>query len=165
MGSHKREYESDIAIVFFMGIAFIIFAAISQIPIFMSWIGWGIWMLFPGVIMIFISIGLFYQNRQLQRKVLRAITSGDYGGRVKLDEIAADYDLSPGDMRRLLTDLRARGELKISFDPKTGEIILPYITIGSTVQTIPNGIIYCTFCGLQLSKDAYYCPGCGANLH
>ncbi|NVM30381.1 MAG: zinc ribbon domain-containing protein [Candidatus Helarchaeota archaeon] len=168
----KREYETDLPVIIGVGIAFLIFAFLSVIPPVSLWINEiGNWLsvlatlcFFPGFIMIAIAIGLSYQNKRLRRLVKRAVISGDYGRRAKLDVIASDFDLSHGDMRRLLTDLRVDGELKVSFDSKTGEVIFP--TIGShSPATISNGHVYCSYCGLQLSRDAEYCPGCGANLH
>ena len=171
----KREYEADIPILIGLGIAFLIFASISLIPPVSTWLhefaNWlsvlALLSFFPGIIMLAIAIGLSYQNKRLRRQVLKSIHSGDYGGRTKLDEIAADFDLSHGDIRRLLTDLRMEGVLKVSFDSRTGEIIFP--TIGNLATAgasgTSNGHIYCSFCGVQLSKESQYCPSCGANLY
>lgn len=173
---HKKEYTTDIPILIGIGIAFLIFATLSVVPpisiVFQSIGAWfsvlAALCFFPGFIMIAIAIGVTYQNKHLKQTVKRAVNSGDYGNRVNLEAIAGDFDLSHGDMRRLLTDLRMEGELKVSFDSTTGEVVFPMLGTsqkGSGASSVTNGHIYCSYCGLQLSKDSLYCPGCGANLH
>ncbi|MFX1294414.1 MAG: zinc ribbon domain-containing protein [Promethearchaeota archaeon] len=168
----KREYETNIPIILAIGIALLILGILSLIPPITMWLqNIGKWFatllslsIFGGIILIVISIGLYYQNTRLQQKVIKSVVSGDYGSKVSLDEISADFGLNSGDMRRLLTDLRIAGELKVSFDSRTGEVIFPTIG-GYAFQETSNGSMYCSYCGLQLSKDSGYCPSCGANLH
>lgn len=166
----KKGYLQDIPIIIGVGVAFLVFATITVVPPISDWIhAWAPWLYvftylfyFCGVICITVGIALSYQNKRLRGQVMKAINAGDYGARTKLDELAADFNLSPGDARRLLVDLRMARELRVSFDSKTGEIIFP--TLG-TQKEEQNGHIYCSYCGLQMSKDALYCPACGANIH
>ena len=170
----KTEYMTDIPILVGVGIAMLVVAILSMIPPFSTWINEiGSWLsifsflfIFAGIILIAVALGLAYQNRRLKKMVKKAALMGDYGGRVKLDVIADDFNLSHGDMRRLLTDLRMEGALRVSFDAQSGEVVFP--GVGSSPagdSTVPNGHVYCSYCGLQLSNDSVYCPGCGANLH
>ena len=168
----KKEYQQDIPVIIGIGIAFLIFASITLIPPISDWLhataNWlsilALLSFFPGIIMIAIGIGLSYQNTRLRGQVMKAINGGDYSARTKLDELAADFNLNTGDMRRLLVDLRIARELKVSFDSKTGEVIFP--TLGNpALKEESNGHIYCSYCGLQLNKDTLYCVSCGANIH
>ena len=168
----KKDYETDLPVILGVGIAFLVFAFLAIIPPISTWINEvGSWLsvlailcFFPGFIMIAVAIGLSYQNKRLRSLVKRSVLAGDYGHRAKMELIADDFNLSHGDMRRLLTDLRMEGELRVTFDSQSGDVVFP--GIGSPMTpSITNGQIYCSYCGLQLSKDAAYCPGCGANLH
>lgn len=169
----KREYQQDIPVIIGAGIAFLIFATITLIPPISDWLhataNWlavlALLSFFPGIIMIAVAIGLSYQNTRLRTQVKKSVNAGDYGTRTNLNEIADDFNLNSGDMRRLLVDLRLSRELKVSFDSKTGEVIFPALGTASASQEEQNGFIYCSYCGLQLAKDSLYCPGCGANLH
>jgi hypothetical protein len=168
----KTEYGKDLPVLIAIGIAFLVLGILALVPPVTAWFSnIGNWFatlislsIIPGFIMIAVAIGLYFQNIRLQHRVVKAVSAGDYGSRVALNELAKDYDLSPGDMRRLLTDLRMAGELKVSFDSTTGEVVFPALG-GISPNPQVNGHIYCSFCGLQLSKDSIYCPGCGANLH
>lgn len=172
MPEHKTEYGKDLPVIIAVGIAFMILGILALVPPITAWLqNIGNWFatllslsIFLGLLMIAIAVGLYYQNKRLQKQVVRAVNSGDYGSRTILDALAKDYNMSTGDMRRLLTDLRMAGQLKVSFDMTTGEVIFPGLG-GIAAQSTANGHIYCSYCGLQLSKDSIYCPGCGANLH
>ncbi len=172
----KTEYTTDLPILVGIGVALLIVAVLTYIPPFSTWINdIGSWLymftfffIIGGVVLIAVAIGLNYQNRRLKSKVTKAALMGDYGGRVKLEVIADDFNLSHGDMRRLLTDLRLEGQLRVSFDAQSGEVVFPGVgtsPAADTASTVTNGHVYCSYCGLQLSKDSVYCPGCGANLH
>jgi hypothetical protein len=169
---NKKEYEQDLPVLAAIGVAFLVLGILAIVPPTSDWFrsvgNWFVILLslciFAGMIMVVIAIALYYQKGRLQSQVIRSINSGDYGGQTQLNEMSDDFGLAPTDMRRLLVDLRMAGRLRVSFDSKTGEVIFPGLS-GAPNQPTTNGFVYCSFCGLQLSKDAQYCPGCGANLH
>ena len=167
----KREYEQDLPVLLAIGLAFLILGILAVVPPISVWFrnigNWFVTLLslciFAGVIMVVIAIALYYQKGRLQSQVVRAVNSGDYGGHTQLSDLADDFGLSHTDMRRLFVDLRIAGRLRVSFDSNTGEVIFPALT-GAPNQPATNGFVYCAFCGLQLTKDTSYCPGCGANI-
>jgi hypothetical protein len=87
---------------------------------------------------------------------------------ITIDQISINTGITVKDVRSIVLDLKARGELRGKFSSKTGEA--KYIEISSPIkpesqkESVEKGK-YCANCGTPVSKDAaVYCAYCGAKL-
>jgi hypothetical protein len=123
---------------------------------------------------IWLAIGIGIISSQIyalaNRSKLRTIVKQEFMAKpnITVEEIAMNTGISRKDVKAIILDLKANGELRGKFSSKTGEA--KHIEIKSEVQLeqqpkdAPKGV-YCPNCGTPVSKDAaMYCAYCGAKL-
>lgn len=179
----KEKYESTYG-AFFCGAAFIIAAIVSLIlmsiraefdPAGIQ--SWGYWMLIPGFFILFFGgFQQLYTNNKLRGSVKNTILHYESPGTYKLEDIALEVGIKPKDLLRVLSDLRAKGNLIYKFNSQTGEIEL-----GQTVTYVrseayipppkkleepiaPEGKNFCVYCGHNLREGAGFCENCGSKI-
>jgi hypothetical protein len=123
---------------------------------------------------ILIAIGIAIISGQLyalsNRSKLRNIVKLEFeqNPSVTIEQVSINTGITLKDVRSIVLDLKARGELKGKFSTKTGEA--KYVEVPSPVKTdLQSEVIdkgkYCSNCGTPVSKDAaVYCAYCGAKL-
>ena len=79
--------------------------------------------------------------------------------------IAANTGISNKDVRAIVLDLKARGELRGKFSTKTGEAKHVEIPVTNQVPSEEKGK-YCASCGTPVKREgnAVFCAYCGAKL-
>jgi hypothetical protein len=130
------------------------------------------WWWWSGFIWILIGIGIISSqiyaiaNRSKLRNFVKL--EFEQNPNVSIEQISENTGITLKDVRSIVLDLKARGELKGKFSTKTGEA--KYIEVISDgqpeiqTQGIEKGK-YCSNCGIHISKDAaVYCAYCGAKL-
>ncbi|TFF86179.1 MAG: zinc ribbon domain-containing protein [Promethearchaeota archaeon] len=161
-----RKYETDIITILFMGIVFTIFALITVIPQIYLLIPWGIYLLFPGLIMIASYFITRHRSQQMRGQVKGALNSSDKN-RIGISNLSRELQIRERDIRKIIIDLRSNGEIKASFDSNSGDIILPEISIqtNSNIDTEnKSSVLYCPYCGVRVEKNSKYCQSCGASV-
>ena len=125
---------------------------------------------------IFIGIGIAIISGQIyalaNRSSLRNIVKYEFeeNPKASIEDISANTGITVKDVRAIILDLKARGELKGKFSSKTGE--MKYTEIAKPTQPIDKLIEgeekkgqYCPNCGTPVKKgEAIYCSYCGAKL-
>ena len=125
---------------------------------------------------IFIGIGIAIISSQIyalaNRSSLRNVVRYEFEENPKgtIEEISAKTGITIKDVRAIILDLKARGELKGKFSSKTGE--MKYTQVSQSSQPIDEAIDqgdkkaqYCPNCGTPIKKgDVIYCSYCGTKL-
>jgi hypothetical protein len=159
-----RKYETDIITILFMGIVFTAFALITVIPQIYVLIPWGIYMLFPGLIMIASYFITRHRSQQMRGQVKGALNSSDKN-RIGISNLSRELQIREGDIRKIVIDLRSNGEIKASFDSNSGDIVLPQITENANSPDLNTSrVLYCPYCGVRVEKNSKYCQSCGASV-
>jgi hypothetical protein len=132
-------------------------------------IGWGptlmnLWWL--GFIWLGIGIAIIsgqiyaLSNRSNLRRVVKL--EFEENPNASIEEISAKTGITTKDVRAIILDLKARGELKGKFSTKTGE--MKYTEVSQPLQEEIKSQ-YCSNCGTPVKKeDAMYCSYCGSKL-
>ena len=140
---------------------------------------WWVWNWWP---LIFLIIGISILASQfaalINRSKLRKVVKQEFfnNPNASVEEIAANTGISIKDIRAIILDLKASGELKGRFSSSTGQMKYTKVQMKGTPQPIPDqGITpppepkkanYCPNCGTPVNKeDAIYCQYCGAKLN
>ncbi len=125
---------------------------------------------------IWIGIGIAIISGQIyalaNRNNLRNVVKYEFedNPNATIEEISAKTGITLKDVRAIVLDLKARGELKGKFSSKTGE--MKYTQVSQSSQPIVEEIEkeekkgeYCPNCGTPIKKgDAMYCSYCGSKL-
>lgn len=122
---------------------------------------------------IWIGIGIAIISGQIyaiaNRNNLRNIVKYEFedNPQASIEDIAASTGITVKDVRAIILDLKARGELKGKFSSKTGE--MKYIQVTQqeekSEEDESNKGQYCPNCGTPVKKgDAMYCSYCGSKL-
>ena len=124
---------------------------------------------------IFIGIGIAIISGQIyaltNRSSLRNIVKYEFEANpnASIEDISANTGITVKDVRAIILDLKARGELRGKFSSKTGE--MKYTQITKTNQPIEKPVQeekkgqYCPNCGTHVKKgESIYCSYCGAKL-
>lgn len=117
---------------------------------------------------IWIMIGLAIISGQVaalsNRGRLRSIVR-DYfldNPNASIEEISAKTGITIKDVRAIVLDLKARGELRGKFSSKTGQ--MKSVPVESETSEIPKSS-FCPNCGTPVKDEsAMYCAYCGARL-
>jgi len=119
--------------------------------------------LFAGFI--WIGIGgaiLAHQITALQnRKKLRNLVKNEFQNKpdVSIEEIHESTGISEKDIKAIILDLKAEGQLMGKFSSETGKME------SAPVQTQSEEVKYCPNCGTALEKsNAAYCSYCGSKI-
>jgi hypothetical protein len=134
-------------------------------------IGWGLlsyigitsgsqWMAWGGVVLLIISVSVFYRRRATARAVLGALRSHE-GEKIELGTLADELDMSDKELRSAVLDLRAEGRVKVAFDGSTGAMV-----IGEQKETAraKRAAGFCAYCSYPLPPGARFCPSCGSSV-
>ncbi|MFX1280020.1 MAG: zinc ribbon domain-containing protein [Promethearchaeota archaeon] len=179
----KEKYESTYS-SFICGGAFIIVAIVSLIlmniqaefdPAGIQ--SWGYWMIIPGFFIVFFGgFQQLYTNNKFRRAVKNAMLNYESPGTYKLEDIALEVGIKQKDLLRVLSDLRAKGQISYKFNSQTGEIELgkqvTYVRSESyspppknlAEPIIPEGKNYCVYCGHKIREGASFCENCGSKI-
>ncbi|WP_457558403.1 zinc ribbon domain-containing protein [Candidatus Harpocratesius sp.] len=140
----------------------------------MSWIGF-IWI---GIALSIFSTQYYaITNRKKLRRIV--LTEFMHKPNVTLEEIQENTGISKKDIRAIILDLRASGDLQGSFSETTGEMQLIAIpnqsenidlikqkkSIESPYKELTHSV-FCKECGTKITENqnAKYCPYCGSTL-
>jgi len=139
------------------------------------------WLILIGGIMLIAAITNVMSYRYNRDKVLGALKSYP---RVSLAQLASELKMQEKDVKSLIVDLRTEGQLKASFDPKSGDVIVlevrgqapiavadatsiegvnPQKAVAKGLETIPEQV-YCPYCGSFVRKGDMFCNNCGSSL-
>ncbi|TFF89607.1 MAG: zinc ribbon domain-containing protein [Promethearchaeota archaeon] len=125
---------------------------------------------------IFIGIGIAIISEQVyalsNRRNLRNIVKYEFeeNPKAKIEDVSANTGITAIDVRAIVLDLKARGELKGKFSSKTGEMKYTHISessksISKSSERKEEKSYYCPNCGTPVKKgEAIYCSYCGAKL-
>ncbi len=123
---------------------------------------------------IWIAIGIAIISGQIyalsNRSKLRSIVKLEFEQtpNATIEQISINTGITIKDVRAIVLDLKARGELRGKFSTKTGEA--KHVEVDSTMLPETESKVYekgkyCSNCGTPVSKDAaVYCAYCGAKL-
>ncbi len=126
----KGKYEAVIGglvlSLIFLGVATIsaLMGTFGYTDTFMSLHTWGFWMFIPGFFIMLGVFNQFYTNRNYQIAVHNAIRERGNKGNYKLEDLSLEIGIRPGDILKVLLDLRNKGLIRYRFNPSTGEIQL-----------------------------------------
>ena len=118
-----------------------------------------------------IAIGLSIMSSQIykltSRSKLRNIVKLEFeeNPTISIEQIATNTRITTKDIRAIVLDLKASGELRGKFSTKTGEAKDVEITPSNQPPSQEKGI-YCSNCGTPVKRGetAVYCAYCGAKL-
>ncbi|MCF2139307.1 MAG: zinc ribbon domain-containing protein [Candidatus Lokiarchaeota archaeon] len=136
-----------------------------------------------GLIWIGIALSIFSTQYYaiINRKKLRRIVLSEFIHKpnVTLEEIQDNTGISKKDIKAIILDLRASGDLQGSFSETTGEMQLVAIANQSNSMNLINQNnpvespneelihpVFCKECGTKITEhqNAKYCPYCGSTL-
>lgn len=177
----KGKYEAVIGglvlSLIFLGVATIsaLMLTFGYTDTFMSLHTWGFWMFIPGFFIMLGVFNQFYTNRNYQIAVKNAIRERRNKGTYKLEDLSLEIGIRPGDILKVLLDLRNKGLIRYRFNPSTGEIRLgesvdyaqseEYTPPPRTIkEPLPKGKSYCQYCGYQIDTGSIFCESCGSKL-
>lgn len=139
---------------------------------------WGFILLIIGFSIIGSQVANLFNRSKLRRVVKQEFLQNP---NASVDEISNNTGISAKDVRSIILDLKASGELRGKFSSTTGQMKYTQVEQKGTPQPISNQIKtvtspnkeipekrkakYCPNCGTPFSKeDAAYCQYCGAKL-
>jgi len=130
-------------------------------------IDWGFWWWFNFIL---IAIGISIISSQIykltNRSKLRTVVKQEFeqNSNASIEEIASKTGITVKDVRAIVLDLKARGELRGKFSTKTGEA--KYLEVSTSTQPeTQEKATYCANCGTPIKKEsALYCAYCGAKV-
>lgn len=119
---------------------------------------------------ILIAIGISIISSQIykltNRSKLRTVVKQEFeeNSNASIEEIARKTGITIKDVRAIVLDLKARGELRGKFSTKTGEAKYVEVTTSNQPEPQEKGV-YCANCGTPIKKEsALYCAYCGAKV-
>ncbi|MHA1508185.1 MAG: zinc ribbon domain-containing protein [Promethearchaeota archaeon] len=120
---------------------------------------------------ILIAIGLSIISSQIykltSRSKLRNVVKLEFeeNPTISIEQIAANTRITTKDIRAIILDLKASGELRGKFSTKTGEAKHVEVTTSNQPSSQEKGI-YCSNCGTPVKREgtAEYCAYCGTKL-
>jgi predicted transcriptional regulator len=98
------------------------------------------------------------------RSKLRTVVKQEFeqNSNASIEEIASNTGITVKDVRAIVLDLKARGELRGKFSTKTGEAKHLEVTTSNKLEPHEKGN-YCANCGTPIKNEsALYCAYCGA---
>jgi hypothetical protein len=123
---------------------------------------------------IWIGIGIAIISGQIyalaNRSNLRNVVKYEFeqNPNASIGEISTNTGITVKDVRAIILDLKARGELKGKFSSKTGEMKYTQVTqpvAADVEEEKKKEAQYCPNCGTPIKKgDAMYCSYCGSKL-
>jgi len=140
---------------------------------------WGLILLLIGLSIIGSQIANLFNRSKLRRVVKQEFLQNP---NASIDEISKNTGISTKDVRAIILDLKASGELRGRFSSTTGQMKYTEVQQKGTPQPIPNQADtvasqqaespekrkakYCPNCGTPVNKEnAAYCQYCGAKLN
>jgi len=155
MKYEKNQYTEGVSICgFIIAGAFLWWGISTLMPPDVAW--WGI---IPIAIGIAILSGII--RAILNKKKLRRVVKDEFESNpnASIEELSDKTGISKKDVRAIILDLKASGELKGKFSTKTGKMkVVP------PEATQEKGKV-CSTCGTSVSKEtAEYCPYCGSKI-
>ncbi len=138
-----------------------------------------------GLLWIGIALSIFSSQYYAlaNRSKLRRIVLNEFIRKpnVTLEEIQENTGISKKDIKAIVLDLRASGQLHGTFSETTGQMELALELLQGQNQSQPTSIqqsnaaeievnapklLFCKECGTKITEnvDAKYCPYCGSNL-
>jgi len=126
-----------------------------------NWVWW-----WTGFILIAIGISIISSQiyKLTNRSKLRTVVKQEFeqNPNASIEEIASKTGITIKDVRAIVLDLKARGELRGKFSTKTGEAKHVEITNSDKLKLHEKGN-YCANCGTPIKNEsALYCAYCGA---
>ncbi|MHA1234828.1 MAG: zinc ribbon domain-containing protein [Promethearchaeota archaeon] len=120
---------------------------------------------------ILIAIGLSIISSQIykltSRSKLRNVVKLEFeeNPTISIEQIAANTRITTKDIRAIILDLKASGELRGKFSTKTGEAKHVEVTTSNQPSSQKKGV-YCSNCGTPVKREgtAEYCAYCGTKL-
>ncbi|TXT65790.1 MAG: hypothetical protein BAJALOKI3v1_70093 [Promethearchaeota archaeon] len=144
-------------------------------PSWWIWNWWGIILLVIGLSIIGGQFANLFNRSKLRKVVKQEFLQNP---NASVDEISKNTGISVKDVRAIILDLKASGELRGRFSSSTGQMKYTEVQQKGMPQSIPNQSStkqtpseepktnYCPNCGTPITKeDAAYCQYCGARLH
>ncbi|NHJ84808.1 MAG: hypothetical protein FK734_05055 [Asgard group archaeon] len=138
------------------------------------------WLVLVGGIMIIAGISNVISYRYNREKVLGALQSYE---RVSLSQLSSELKLSEKQTKDIIVNLRSEGQLRASFEPETGDIlvlsvqgkpptaVVPVSSSGLPEheekylgQQLPKDQTYCQYCGTIVKPGDKFCNNCGSFL-
>jgi hypothetical protein len=146
------------------------------------------WMFIPGGILLIVSFGRIFSYQYNRKRMLAALKSYQ---RVSIEHLKEELDMDKEEVKKLIVALRTSGDLKASFDPESGEVVVLEVqgtppsllpVQPSPAEAVPTGTIasskaksessakdiqtsnYCPYCGSKIREDDRFCVTCGANI-
>jgi len=117
---------------------------------------------------ILVAIGISIISSQIyklsNRSKLRNVVKQEFeqNPNASIEEIASKTGITIKDVRAIVLDLKARGELRGKFSTKTGEAKYVEVTTSNQPEPQEKGN-YCANCGTPIKNEsALYCAYCGA---
>ncbi|MEA2069816.1 MAG: PCI domain-containing protein [Asgard group archaeon] len=145
------------------------------------------WMFIPGGILTIIAISNIINYRYNREKIIGALKSYKT---VNLDQLAKELNMKKDEVKEIIVDLRAQGEIKASFDPESGDVVVLAVrghlvsepTPGQAPEELPRSPAeqiaedekslkeiksqgYCPYCGSRIRSSDKFCINCGASLN
>ncbi|MFX1488374.1 MAG: zinc ribbon domain-containing protein [Promethearchaeota archaeon] len=130
-----------------------------------SW--WGLFPLIIGLLFLTGGIVALTNRGKLKRVVLYEFASNPD---ITIEEVAQNTGITNKDLKAIVLDLKASGELRGKFSSATGQIKNVYVQTESQGSAPDVGASegktrYCPNCGTSISKEsAMYCSYCGTQL-
>lgn len=154
MKYEKNQYTEGASVCGFIIAGGFLWWGINDI-IDLSWIG-----------ILWIGIGIAILSGEIaaiaNKKKLRAAVRNAFidNPNTSVEEICNKTGISKKDVRAIILDLKAQGELQGSFSPHTGQ--LSPSKSARVEQPAPKPVKFCAACGAELEPDASFCTYCGA---
>ncbi|MHA2182627.1 MAG: zinc ribbon domain-containing protein [Promethearchaeota archaeon] len=165
----RNQYSEGLSVCSFIIAGILIYWGLNDLfirPIlYSSVISWfGIVWLIIGIAIVGGQVGAWANRSKLRNTVLYEYEEHP---EATIEEISRGTGISVRDIRAIVLDLKAGGQLRGKFSSTTGQ--MTHVEVKTKTQTeVPPSegkVSYCPNCGTAKSKDsAVYCSYCGSKL-
>ena len=160
MKYEKNQYVDSVSIcTFIIAGAFLWWGITSFIP-WDKWSWWGFIAIGIGAAILSSQIVAITNRSKLRRVVLQEFQTNPDS---TIEDVSMRTGISRKDVRSIVLDLKASGQLVGKFSTKTGQI--KHVSIPEESTSPEERGKYCSNCGTPISKEsAQYCAYCGAKI-
>ena len=158
MKYEKNQYNESVSICTFIIAGGFLWWGISSLIDKVWW--WAFISIGIGVAILTSQIVLIANKNKLRNVVLQEFQANPDAS---IEDVSRSTGISIRDVRAIVLDLKASGQLIGKFSTKTGQI--KHISIQNESPSVEERRKYCYNCGTHISKEsALYCAYCGAKI-
>jgi hypothetical protein len=160
MKYEKNQYSESFSVCTLIIAGAFLYWGISS---FIPWDEWSWWGFISTAIGISILLGQIFaiMNRSKLRNVV--LSEFQENPEASIEQVSTNTGISRKDIRGIILDLKASGQLRAKFNSETGQV--KRIVPKETEPIAGESAKYCSNCGTPITKEsAQYCAYCGGKI-